>query len=135
MSSLRVPFRPGERFLVNGAVIGIEEGTLVLHAHESVLKGDDVMLPEQATSPSKRIYFWVMMMIMDPSERDAHYSHLMDDLTAMLQATSLADVADTLNIIFTLVRRGHYERALASSRALVNFETELMRMSAPAEAA
>ncbi|SRR5258708_3935876 len=132
--SLRIPIRPGERFLVNGAVVGIEDGALVLHRHDTVLKGEDVMLPEQADSPSRRVYFWVMMMILDPANREAHYDHLVDDLTALLQATALADVADTLHIIFTLVRRGHYERALASARALVHFETELLR-TAQAEAA
>jgi flagellar protein FlbT len=134
-STLRVPVRSGERFVINGAVLGIEEGAIVLHMHDTVLKGEDVMLPEQANSPSRRIYFWVMMMIIDPANRESHYGQLMDDLTAMLQATSLADVADTLNIIFTLARRGHYERALASARALVHFETELLRMTQPAAAA
>jgi flagellar protein FlbT len=135
VSSLRLPVRSGDRFLINGAVIAVEDGALVLHMHDSVLEGKDVMLPEQATSPSKRVYFWVMMMIMDPADREAHYAHLVDDLTAMLQATSLADVAETLNIIFALVRRGSYDRALASARALVHFETELMRIAQPAEAA
>ena len=129
--TVRVPIRSGDRFLVNGAVIAIEEGSLVVHMHDTVLKGEEVMLPEQANTPSRRIYFWVMMMIIDPANRESHYSQLMDDLTAMLQATSLADVADTLNIIFTLTRRGHYDRALASARALMHFETELMRMTKP----
>jgi flagellar protein FlbT len=135
LATLRVPVRSGDRFLVNGAVVGVEEGALVLHMHDTVLRGEDVMLPEQANSPSRRVYFWITMMLIDPASRDAHYSHLIDDLTAMLQATSLADVADTLNIIFTLVRRGCYDRALASARALVHFETELMRMAAPEKAA
>lgn len=136
MPSLRVRFHDGERFIVNGAVIGIEDEALVVHKHDTLLKGEDVILPEQADSPARRIYFGVMMMILDPRNHEAHYGQLVDDLAAMLQATSLADVADTLHIIFTLAQRGHYERALESARALVKFETELLRTApAPAEAA
>jgi flagellar protein FlbT len=133
--SVRVPCRSGDRFYINGAVIGIEDGALVLHRHETVLKGEDVILPEQANSPARRVYFWVMVMLLDPESREESYEPFVDDLTAMLQATSLADVADTLNIIFTLVRRGHYDRALESAKALVHFETELLRNAQPAVAA
>ena len=61
---LKLSLKPGERFVLNGAVVqnGDKRGVLILQNKASVLREKDIMQPEQVTSPARRIYFSVMMM-------------------------------------------------------------------------
>ena len=67
---LKLSLKPGEKFVVNGAVIqnGDRRGVLLLQNKASVLREKDIMQPHEADTPAKRIYFPVMMMYLDPSD-------------------------------------------------------------------
>ena len=64
---LKLSLKPGEKFVLNGAVVqnGDRRGVLVLQNKASVLREKDIMQEEEVTSPSRRIYFPVMMMYLD----------------------------------------------------------------------
>lgn len=61
---LKLSLKPGERFVLNGAVVqnGDKRGVLILQNKASVLREKDIMQPEDVSSPARRIYFPVMMM-------------------------------------------------------------------------
>ena len=63
---LKLSLKPGEKFVVNGAVIqnGDRRGVLLLQNKASVLREKDIMQPQDADTPAKRIYFPVMMMYL-----------------------------------------------------------------------
>lgn len=61
-NSVRIPARAGEKFVVNGAVITLGKGNVEIQNHDLVLMGRDVMLPEDANTPAKRIYSRISQM-------------------------------------------------------------------------
>jgi flagellar protein FlbT len=64
---LKLSLKPGEKFVLNGAVVqnGDRRGVLVLQNKASVLREKDIMQPEEAVTPARMIYFPVMMMYLD----------------------------------------------------------------------
>jgi flagellar biosynthesis repressor protein FlbT len=132
--SIRMPVRPGEKFIVNGAVITLGDGDIEIQNHDVVLLGRDIMLPEDADTPVKRIYYWLMLMYLDAPGQDLYRLHLLDDMNDLLNATSLTDVAKALGLIHQLVQHDDLGRAMESARALIAFEAELLTMQSKAAA-
>src|SRR6202789_3620654 len=64
---LKLSLKPGEKFVLNGAVVqnGDRRSALLLQNKASVLREKDIMQVEDAKTPSRRIYFPVMMMYLD----------------------------------------------------------------------
>ena len=62
---LKLSLKPGERFVLNGAVVqnGDRRGVLVLQNKASVLREKDIMQEDEATTPARRVYFPVMMYL------------------------------------------------------------------------
>lgn len=57
MSNLVLELRPGETMVVNGASIRFRtKSRLELTAHARFLFGKQIMLPDQASSPARRLY-------------------------------------------------------------------------------
>ncbi len=129
VTSVRVPVRPGDKFVVNGAVLTLGEDGIEIQNHEMVLMGRDVMLPEDANTPAKRIYYWLMLMYLDAPGQDGYRMRLLDDMNDLLNATTLTDVAKSLGLIHQFVQREDYPKAMASARALMGFEAELLELA------
>src|SRR3954470_9837270 len=72
---LKLSLKPGEKFVLNGAVVqnGDRRGVLVLQNKASVLREKDIMQAEEATSPARRVYFPVMMMYLDEAGAARYY--------------------------------------------------------------
>lgn len=133
--ALKINIKPGERIVVNGAVITIAEGgsALILQNHAVFLRGKDIMQQEEATTPARKIYFFLMLMYLDTEAQALYYTTFMDYMNDLMQATTLREVADSLMIIFRHVQRGDYYKALKVCKALVDFENELLKIP-PGEA-
>ena len=134
VSSIRVPVRPGDRFLINGALITLGDGEVEVQNHDMVMHGSDIMLPENANTPSKRIYYWLMLMYLDQAGQDAYRIRLLDDMNDLLNATSLLDVAKSLGLIHQFVQHNDLTRAMTACRALMAFESELLTIEPKAAA-
>ena len=76
---LKINVKSGEKFVVNGAVMvaGSKGASLVLQ-NEATISGKDVMQEKEATTPSRRIYFSILVMYLDQENaknyRDAFMS-------------------------------------------------------------
>jgi flagellar biosynthesis repressor protein FlbT len=72
---LKLSLKPGERFVLNGAVVqnGDRRGVLILQNKASVLREKDIMQADEVTTPARRIYFPVMMMYLDESSASKVY--------------------------------------------------------------
>src|SRR3954463_14467788 len=94
---LKLSLKPGERFVLNGAVVqnGDRRGVLVLQNKASVLREKDIMQSEDATTPARRIYFPVMMMYLDEAGAGRYYDEFVRRLTEFMSVianpTVLAD--------------------------------------------
>ena len=72
---LKLSLKPGEKFVLNGAVVqnGDRRGVLILQNKASVLREKDIMQAENAITPARRIYFPVMMMYLDEAGASKFY--------------------------------------------------------------
>src|SRR3546814_461765 len=65
--ALKVSLKPDEQFVVNGAVVrnGDRRTNLILQNKVSLLREKDIIQEEEANTPSRRIYFAIMLMYLD----------------------------------------------------------------------
>jgi flagellar protein FlbT len=91
---LKLSLKPGEKFVLNGAVVmnGDRRATLVLQNKASVLREKDIMQPEDAITPARRIYFPVMMMYLDNDRASAAYDEFVLKMTDFMGAIRNPDV-------------------------------------------
>ena len=56
---LKLTLKPGEKFVLNGAVLanGDKRASLVVQNKACVLREKDIMQPEAANTPARRVYF------------------------------------------------------------------------------
>src|SRR6476660_8702436 len=98
---LKLSLKPGEKFVLNGAVVqnGDRRGVLVLQNKASVLREKDIMQQEDAKTPARRIYFPVMMMYLDEPGAGRYYDEFVLRLTEFMSVIRNPDIlADCVNI-------------------------------------
>ena len=123
---LKLSLRPGEKFVVNGAVVqnGDRRAALVLQNKASVLREKDIMQPDEAGTPARRIYFPIMLMYLDDSGRDQAYSEFASRLTEFMGAVRDPNVLAECIGVSKEVMAGEYYRALMRCRKLIAYEAE-----------
>src|ERR1044072_239100 len=96
---LKLSLKPGEKFVLNGAVLanGDKRASLVIQNKACVLREKDIMQPEEANTPTRRIYFPIMMMYLEPDEAEIYYSQF------ALRMTEFMDVIRDRKALATCV--------------------------------
>jgi flagellar protein FlbT len=124
---LKLNVKPGEKFVVNGAVMvaGNKGASLVLQNEATILLGKDIMQEEDATTPAKRIYFAILLMYLDTTGRDSIKPTFMGLLEDFMEATTFAEVQKTLLHILQDVNSGKFYRALKTCKALIAYEEQV----------
>jgi flagellar protein FlbT len=128
---LKVNIKPGEKFIVNGAVMvaGGKGASLVLQNEATILLGKDIIQEEEANTPAKRIYFSILLMYLDDTNRKQYYPSFMGLIEDFMEATTFNEVRKTLLYIVQDVNAGKYYRALKTCKALIGYETEVLAYS------
>lgn len=128
---LKLSLRPGERFVVNGAVVqnGDRRAALVLQNKASVLREKDIMQPEEANSPARRIYFPVMLMYLDEDNQQALYGEFAERLAEFMGAVRNPSMLAECLSISREVMAGEYYKALMRCRKLIVYEDERLGMA------
>ena len=123
---LKLSLKPGERFVLNGAVLtnGDKRTSLVIQNKACVLREKDIMQPEEANTPARRIYLPIMMMYLDPEGSDAYYNDFALRMTQFMSAIRNGGVLATCVEISRNVMGGSYYKALMLCRKLFEFERE-----------
>lgn len=123
--ALKVELKPGERFILGNSVITNcgHRASLLIEGDAPILREKSIMRPEDAKTPSKRIYLAIQMMYLndDPSEHHKGYFQLIRDL--MAAAPSTIPYVDRIN---NQILMGSYYKALREAEALVAYEGELL---------
>ena len=138
---LKLSLKPGERFVLNGAVVqnGDRRGVLVLQNKASVLREKDIMQEDQANTPARRIYFPVMMMYLDESGAERYYDEFVRRMSEFMGAIRNPNVlADCVDVSKNCMEREYY-KALMLCRKLIDYEDERLgnvpaRLSASSDA-
>ena len=123
---LKLSLKPGERFVLNGAVLqnGDRRGVLVLQNKASVLREKDILQAEEATSPARRVYFPVMMMYLDAEDPAKYYAEFGARLAEFVGAAASPEAMTHCLDASRNVASGEYYKALMSCRRLIEFEDE-----------
>jgi flagellar protein FlbT len=123
---LKLSLKPGEKFVVNGAVVtnGDRRTSLIIQNKASILREKDVLQPEDVTSPARRIYFPIMMMYLDPDASGDYYDEFVLRMTEFMNALRATDVLAECVGVSRDVMAGQYYKALLKCRKLFAFEEE-----------
>lgn len=129
---LKLSLKPGEKFVLNGAVVqnGDRRGVLILQNKASVLREKDILQPEDASTPAKRIYFPVMMMYLDEGAASKVYDEFALRLSEFMGASRNPEIlADCVAASRHVMAREYY-KALMCARKLVDYEEGLANVAA-----
>ena len=121
---LKLSLKPGEKFVLNGAVVqnGDRRGVLVLQNKASVLREKDIMQVADVTTPGRRIYFPVMMMYLDEANAPRLYDEFTLRVSEFMGATRNPEaMADCVAASRHVLAREYY-KALMAARKLVDYE-------------
>ena len=123
---LKLSLKPGEKFVLNGAVLtnSDKRTSLVIQNKACVLREKDIMQPEEATTPARHIYLPIMMMYLDPEGSEQHYNDFALRMTEFMGAIqNRAALAACIEISRDVIS-GAYYKALMQCRKLFEFEQE-----------
>ena len=125
---LKVNIKPGEKFVVNGAVMvaGNKGASLVLQNEATILLGKDIMQEQEADTPAKRIYFTILLMYLDEAGKKDYYPTFMKLIEDFMEATTFNEVRKTLLHIVQDADAGRYYRALKTCKALIAYEDQVL---------
>jgi flagellar protein FlbT len=123
---LKLSLKPGEKFVVNGAVVtnGDRRASLIIQNKASILREKDVMKPEEVTTPTRRVYFPIMMMYLDPDGGGTYYDEFVLRMTEFMGAIKNPDALAECVAISKDVMAGQFYKALLKCRRLFAFEEE-----------
>ena len=90
---LKLSLKPGEKFVLNGAVLanGDKRTSLVIQNKACVLREKDIMQPEGANTPARRIYLAIMMMYLDGEASEEPYNEFALRMTEFMGAIQHPD--------------------------------------------
>jgi len=125
---LKLSLKPGEKFVLNGAVVenGDRRATLVLQNKASVLREKDIMQQHEVDTPAKRIYFPVMMMYLSSTSQDGLYDEFVVRMTEFMGVVTHPDLLAECVAVSREVMSGEYYKALLRCRKLIQQEAKLL---------
>jgi len=127
MDMLKIRLRNGEKMVVNGAVLRAASATtLWLENDAAILRGREVMTPEEADTPARRLYFACMMAYLDADRRTQYQLDIVALLADLMDAFDAPEAKVACGALACDAASGLYYRALTHCRALIDHEAELL---------
>ena len=122
---LKVELKPGERFILGECLVtnGDQRTRLLIEGESPILREKDIMMPEQADTPAKRIYLCIQLMYTsrDQSLHHETYFSLMRDIVQAAPSSW-----PHMQAIGNHIMAGQLYKALKSAKALIAYEKELL---------
>ena len=123
--ALKVELKPGERIILGECVITNHDQRtrLLIEGQMPILREKDILTPELADTPAKRIYLAVQLMYTSRDPRPHHevYFALVRDILEAAPST-WPHIESINNQILT----GEMYKALKQARKLIAYEQELV---------
>ena len=122
--TLRISLRNGEQMIVNGALLrAVGRTELCIENTVTGLRGREVMAPEDATTPARRLYDACMLAYIDPAGAAAHHDEIIGYLEGLIGALESHEAKAACAAFAQKVAIGDFYRALADCRTLITYET------------
>ena len=133
MSNLVLELRQGELMIINGAPIRFRTRSRIeLTAHARFLFGKQIMLPAEADSPARRIYFALQSAyIGDDDERARGLIAAREVIAEFRSATTSALARDILDRALAAAEADDCYQALKLARRIMRHETAVLGPAAP----
>lgn len=136
---LRLRLKPHERIIINGCVVtnGDRRNTIEVSSFGQVIKSKDIMQPDEATTPMRRLYFAIQNALIDPAKARESYVPVVNKLAAIIFAQSADDDLETRTEIMRamdFVHLGDYYKALSRIRPLIADQPSCLPPAGPAAA-
>lgn len=123
--ALKIELKPGERFILGNAVITNDDQRtrLFVEGNAPILREKDILRPEDADTPCKKLYLAVQLMYLSdkPAEHHSVYFEIARDI--LQAAPSTAEYIERMN---NRILTGELYKALKEAKALIAYERELM---------
>jgi flagellar protein FlbT len=121
--TLKLSLKPGEKFVVNGAVLinGDKPASFIVENQVTVLRDRDMLQPAEATTPAKRIYYAILMLYQGQDGAERYYEFVQEMSSFMRDITD----GETLNLCVAISRDvlvGHTYKALIKCHTLFDSE-------------
>jgi flagellar protein FlbT len=126
---LNLTLKPNEKLIVNGAVLSNNSHravTLAFHNKAHLLQQKDVLLPEEANTPLRRIYFAAQCMYLDAENQAEHHKLFLQFSSELFAATGNTDIRNAITTAVTHVGAGEFYRALSALRAVLPVEKKIL---------
>lgn len=123
--ALIIDLKPSERIIIGDALITNDDARTRLHIEGDapILREKDILRPNEADSPSKRIYLMIQLMYLSKTPKDLHddYFKAVKEIQAAAPSTSVIFMKINDYII-----NNQYYKALKEARVLIGYEEELL---------
>src|ERR1700744_6463192 len=115
---LKLSLKPGEKFVLNGAVLanGDKRTSLVIQNKACVLREKDIMQPENAKTPARRIYLAIMLMYLDGEASEDPYNEFARRIPESMDPIRTPSVLAACVDSNRDVAQGAYYKALIACR-------------------
>ena len=127
--ALKVELKPGERILIGESVVtNTDQRTrLLIEGSAPILRQKDIMTPERADTPARRIYLAVQLMYTSRDAQRHHelYFSLVRDIVQA--APSTWPLIEAIN---NHILTGEMYKALKEIKKLIAYEEELLAHAA-----
>lgn len=116
---LKLSLKPGETFVVNGAVVrnGDRRGVLLLETQARILREKDILAPSAVSTPAERAYFAVMQMYLLGEVDGPLYTQTAEALAGLI--AEMPHARDDVLQISADVVAGDLYKALSRCRKLM----------------
>lgn len=125
MMALRVELKPRERIIIGDCVITNDDQRtkLTIEGQAVILREKDILTPETANSPAKRIYLAVQLMYTAKDPRDHHDVYFTLVREILEAAPSMYPYIERIN---NKILTAEMYKALKEARKLIAYEEELI---------
>ena len=123
--ALKVELKPKERIIIGDAVITNDESRtrLYIEGNTPILREKDIIRPNEANTPCKKLYVILQLMYLSKDPREHHKSYFEQVSEIQSAAPSTASYFDAIN---QEILGDNYYKALKEAQKLIRYEEELV---------
>jgi flagellar protein FlbT len=123
--ALKVELKPGEKMILGECVITNDDQRtrLYIQGNVPILREKDILTPETADTPAKKVYLAVQMMYLDRDPQIHHETYFNLTKELMAAAPSMLPLVEKVN---NKILTGSLYKALKEAKALIAYEGELI---------
>lgn len=124
--SLKITLKPQERMILGQAVItnGPGKTEFIIENNVPILRQKNILSPDEADTPARRIYFAIQLMYVDEGNLADHHKLYWQLVRDFVEAVPRSlPLVDEIN---EFISRTQYYQALKAAQRLMEFEQEVL---------